>query len=333
MFVPPLVDLHEDISAYIISGSLLNKFPLRPLSEDVPGRHADIPKYKKSNTRLVVGAVFPMIPWYSDNGEIIYKHYPDLGFVFENITLYHNLARAHKELKLVFSKEDILRLFQGGGDRIGLMIGLEGADPIKAPDELGTLYRIGLRMLGLTWNYNNRYAASCMSRVDMGLTREGIELVEKALELGIVVDLAHSSPRTVKEVYEVTGKPIIVSHANAKSVHNVARNLDDKTLELIAESKGVVGLVFISTFISDKNPDIRALMKHILYICENYGIEIIAIGSDYFGSLDLSMAKGVETIDKITNLWRTLLEHGFTKDEIEKIAWENAFRALASWLK
>ncbi|ADV65242.1 peptidase M19 renal dipeptidase [Desulfurococcus mucosus DSM 2162] len=330
---PPLVDLHEDLAAYILSGSLLNPFPLKPLDVDEPYRHADIPKYIASNTRLIVGAVFPMIPWYTGHGRITYRHYPSLELVFEGISLYRNLVTAHRELKLVEAKDGLTGLFEGDWNRMGLIIGLEGADPLRNPEELDLLHSAGLRVLGLTWNYSNKYASSCRAQVDNGLTREGVELVGRAVELGVVVDLAHASAKTIRDVYEVTGKPVLVSHANVKTVHDAPRNLDDKSLETIAESKGVVGLVFISPFVSSGRPGVAELVRHAVYIRDNYGVDVIAIGSDYFGSLDTPLVAGLESIDKIGNLWSSLVAEGFTPEDIEKIAWRNAVRVLSAWLK
>ncbi|WP_048058857.1 dipeptidase [Desulfurococcus amylolyticus] len=330
---PPLVDLHEDIAAYVLSGSLLNPFPLKPFDIDEPLRHADIPKYLASNTRLVVASIFPMIPWYSRGGRISYKHYPSLELVYAGLDLYRNIVLAHREFKLVLGRDQLQGLFNEKNGSIGLLVGLEGADSLRSPEDLDLLYAGGLRVLGLTWNYNNKYASSCRTQIDNGLTREGLELIGRAVELGVAVDLAHASGKTVRDTYEATGKPVIVSHANTRSVHNHPRNLDDKTLEVVAESKGVVGLVFIASFVSTGVPDVSSLVRHAVYIRDNYGVDILAIGSDYFGSLDAPLVKGLESIDKIGSLWSKLLEEGFTREDIEKIAWRNPLRALTAWLK
>ncbi|MCD6300868.1 MAG: membrane dipeptidase [Staphylothermus sp.] len=329
----PLIDLHEDISLYYMTASVLNPFPLEPFDMDTRYRHADIPKYRRANTRMVVGAVFPGLPWYS-NGRITFKHYPKMDIVLEHLKLYRMLIRSHKELVMVTNYSVLQDLVYANNFKVGIMLGLEGADPIYDVNDLELLYDLGLRVLGLTWNYNNRYAASCKSKVDSGLTREGVKLIEKALELGVAVDLAHASRNTVEEVYYLTKKPIIVSHANARHICNVDRNLGDKTLEIISSSKGVIGITFIEPFVSkSRRASIEDLIKHIMYIKDNYGVDIISIGSDYFGSLNLNIVTGLETIDKINALWKTLLEQGLSKHDIRKIAYENALRALKNWIK
>ena len=82
---------------------------------------------------------------------------------------------------------------------------------------------MGLRSLGLTWNFDTKYSATCMSKKDYGLTGEGGDLIERCNELGIVVDLAHASRLTHLEVCATSRLPVINSHSNSRSLHDVAK--------------------------------------------------------------------------------------------------------------
>jgi len=124
-------------------------------------------------------------------------------------------------------------------DRVGLLLHLEGAYAIDRPYDLVLLRRLGLRSVGIAWNYNNQYGAGCLSRKDYGLTPEGEELVKTANRLGIIVDLAHASKRTAIEAAEASSKPVIVSHANVRAIVDSPRNVDDEVLEALHRNGGL----------------------------------------------------------------------------------------------
>src|SRR5207247_7592925 len=81
------------------------------------------------------------------------------------------------------------------------------------PEDLRIFYTLGVRSIGLTWNYDNKYASSCLSRKDYGLTGEGEALVKMANRIGVMVDLSHAGQRTCRDVLEFSETPTFVSHA------------------------------------------------------------------------------------------------------------------------
>jgi len=320
-----LFDLHEDLSSYI-----LRSRELVDLNKDVD-RHADIPKYKRSNTKAIVAAIFPAS--YSKTEDLV-KHKVtfknSFNEVFNHLLVYYKLVKEYRVFKIIEKKRELENIFDQRR-RIGLVIGLEGSYPIREPDELEIFYRLGVRVLGLTWNVDNQYAASCMTTKDYGLTSLGVKLVEKALDLGMVLDLAHSSPKTMKDVLSIVDKPVIVSHTSFKKFNNSPRNIDDEILDMVKRNRGVVGIFFVTDFLEGEQTSIDTVVKHILYVRENYGIDVLAIGSDYFGTEKLP--KGLEDIGKINSLAENLLENGLSKDDIEKIFYKNALRVFLENLK
>ncbi|OYT39313.1 MAG: peptidase [Desulfurococcales archaeon ex4484_58] len=320
-----LFDLHEDISTYIVRSRELIDF-----SKDVE-RHADIPKYKRSNTKAIVAAIFPASYTRTDDllkYRVTFKN--SYYEVFHHLLIYYKLVKKYRVFKIIEKKRELMNIFNQK-KKIGLIIGLEGSYPIREPDELEILYKLGIRVLGLTWNVDNQYAASCMTEKDYGLTSLGVKLVEKAIDLGMVIDLAHSSHNTMRDVLSIVEKPVMISHTGLKRFNDSPRNIDDEILELIKRNGGVVGVFFVAHYLEGENTSIDTIVKHIMYIRENYGLDIIAIGSDYFGTEKLP--QGLENIGKIDKLANKLSEKGLSRSDIEKILYQNALRIFIENMK
>jgi len=295
-------------------------------------RHADIPKYLRSNTKAIVGAVFPAKHLVE---EPFSKHYYSFKNSFDealnHILTYYKLSEKYKMFRIVEKGKDLVDVFERLKRKIGLIIGLEGAYPIREPDEFEIFYKLGVRVLGLTWNVDNQYAASCMTSKDYGLTSLGEKLVEKALDRGVVIDLAHASRNTMRDVLSISEKPIIISHVALRKFNDSPRNIDDEIIELVKRNRGVLGVFFVPEFIRREETSLKDIVEQIFYIKENFGIDIIAIGSDFFGTDKLP--KGLENIGKINDLANALLEKGITRDEVEKIFYKNALRVFMENMK
>ncbi len=336
LVLPPLIDLHEDISLYYVMGGYGLKFKVEDFAKDIKGSHGDIPKFRRANVKLVFSSMAPLFPtldtYRSEQLSRGYGHATSFRFrspttiVLEHIKTYLNLFKSHgDQLQNVLRKEDLSKVFHDR--KIGFLIAMEGAEAVEDVEDVELFYRLGLRSLQLTWNFDNKYAAACMSKKDYGLTGDGEKLVEVCNELGVVVDLAHASKKAVMEACRLSRLPLIVSHANVMSVHGHVRNLDDEELEAVKRSRGVVGMTFITSTIS-KRPTYKKLAEHIMYVYENFGVDLLAVGTDYFGLLNSGEPQGLEDITKIRNLWAELSDRGLRKSELEKIAYLNALRVV-----
>ena len=314
--------------------------PLGDLREDLPGREADIPKYLRGNVKLVFASIFPGIETFNPRdsarlAELYGKWLPATGFrapqsiLLEHFSVYYKLVESYPELVIVESTSDIRRVFEEQG-KIGLLLHLEGAEALDDPYDLVLLRKLGLRSTGITWNYNNKYGCGCLSKRDYGLTPEGEELVKTANKLGVIVDLAHASKRTALEAIDVSSKPVIISHANIKRIVENPRNVDDEVLEALYRNRGVLGVSVIGPLVSTKpKPLLEDLIEHFLYVYETYGVDILAIGTDFHGLLGLPAPEGLESVDRVQVLLDRLRERGLSESDIEKIAYRNAFRVIS----
>jgi membrane dipeptidase len=333
----PVVDLHEDVAYHYVTGGNGVSRPL-PFDIDVEGRDADIPKYLRGCVKLVFSSIFPLMPTF--NPELASKVWG--GYrgvesicvntpravklnVIEQIKVYGRIARFYPQIKLVATRRDIEDILSSDG--IGFLVTLEGTEALDDAEDVELFYRLGVRGVQLTWNYDCRVGASCMSRRDYGLTGFGEEVIEEANRLGVIVDLAHASERTCIEAIEASKLPVIVSHANVASVNPHPRNLSDRVLESLASRRGVVGFTLIPSTIAD-DPSIDRLADHILYVYERYGEDILALGTDYFGLIYSRPPPGLEDISKVGAIWDKLLERGLPESALEKLAYRNALRIL-----
>lgn len=333
----PVVDLHEDIAYHYVTGGDGVSKPL-PFDMDIDGRDADIPKYLSGNVKLIFASIFPLMPTFNPKlASRIWGGYGGIETVcvntgravklnvLEQIKVYRRMASLYDRIILVEERGDIDRVLDTDG--IGFLISIEGTEALDDTDDLELFYRLGVRSIQLTWNYDCRAAASCMSRRDYGLTGFGEEVVEEANLLGMVIDLSHASERTCIEAIGVSKLPVIVSHANVARVKPHPRNLSDRVLEGLESTGGVIGFTFIPSTIADK-PSIDRLIDHILYVYEHYSDDILALGTDYFGLIYSKPPEGLENISKIVVLWDRLLERGLSESSLEKLAYRNALRVL-----
>lgn len=232
------------------------------------------------------------------------------------LVLSHALTAAHVEQAKAEGK-------------IACILSLEGAEPLGTNfDQLHTFYRLGLRVIGLTWNYANQVADGAGVTRPHGLTAFGRKLIPELNRLGVVIDIAHLAPPGVDEVFQLTRRPVIASHANAQAICPHHRNLSDAQLDQLAQNDGVIGVTFVPEFIS-ANPaeqTLDTLLKHIHHIKHRIGARHIAIGSDFDGYSGVTA--GLEHAGMLPRLTGGLANAGFTEAEIKGILGLNFLRVL-----
>jgi membrane dipeptidase len=335
--IPSLIDLHEDISLYYVSGAAGNKYPVSSFSDDLPGRDADIPKYKEANVKLVFGSIAPLVYTlnsYREKSLTAGYQFKSSGIrtrsaqsiAMQHFLTYYDLEKKHGDsLKLVYNLQDIESLWTE--TKTGILISMEGTEALEDAEDLNLFWRLGLRSIQLNWNFDNKYAASCFSKKDYGITGEGESLIKLANELGIIIDLAHSSETTDIEAINTSSKPVIISHTNSRHVHNHIRNVSDAVIEALVSRNGTMGFSCIAPTLGGAE-NIKSLAEHIIYVYNSYGSDAISIGTDYMGLLGLNVPDGLENIGKLVNLWAFLIDMGMDERDIEKVAYKNVMRVI-----
>ena len=211
----------------------------------------------------------------------------------------------------------------------GIVAGFLGAEGAQALEgdvaNLDTLAAAGFRMVGLAHFFDNAFAGSAHGIAKGGLTPKGRLLVARMQETGVLVDLAHSSPRTIRDVLAMARRPVISSHGGVKGTCDNPRNLDDEEVRGIARTGGVVGIGFWDTAVC--GTDARAVARAARYAVDLVGADHVALGSDFDGAVTTPFdASGLAQVTD------ALLEAGLTEDQVRAVMGESALRVLRDTL-
>lgn len=184
--------------------------------------------------------------------------------------------------------------------KIASMIGIEGGH--QTGNSLGALrlmFDMGARYITLTHNCDNAFGTAWTTvdsgKEDKGLTLFGQEYVREMNRLGMLIDLAHVSHNTMRDVLNITRAPVIFSHSGAYSVEPHLRHAPDDVLRSMKRNGGVVMVPFVTWFLNMKHPEnatVENVVDHIMRIAELAGWEYVGIGSDFDGTVDVP--KGLE---------------------------------------
>lgn len=214
--------------------------------------------------------------------------------------------------------------------KIAAVIGVEGGHHIEnSIDKLTSLYNSGMRYMTITWNNSTDWAVSAQDSrsTTVGLSDFGRQVIRTMDSLGIIIDVSHTGIKTIQDILQVTQNPIIASHSGARAIRNHYRNLYDWQIQDIANSGGVIGVVFYPYFLNGtSNADINDVIAHIDYIKNLVGIDYVAIGSDFDGIEVVPLE--LEDTSKFPNLTEALFERGYSREDIDKILYKNFKRVF-----
>lgn len=173
------------------------------------------------------------------------------------------------------------------GERIGLLLSLEGVEQFGYevwPAE--AFWELGVRMASLTWNRRNPYADGAAETG--GLSQLGARLVDRLVELGVILDLAHASHATFVDVLARIGDaPIVVSHAACRAIHDHPRNVTDEQLRALADRGGLLGIMLHPLAIDHERRTIARVIDHLEHAATVMGVERVCLGGDFVQRLSL----------------------------------------------
>ena len=222
-------------------------------------------------------------------------------------------------------------------------------------DSIEAAHRKGLRSLMLTYNRMDHVGVGCTERVDAGLSMFGVEVVDHCNELGIMVDVSHCGHLTTLDACRHSRKPVNANHTSARGVYAHARSKSDEELKAVAETGGIIGVVAVPHFLSNReHPSMEEMLDHIDYIVNLVGGQHVALGTDWPWPVPdrvLATALGPaysarvgfrpeDRIDRtkrlqgfrdcrdLRNITRGLVARGYVDDSIRGILGENALRVF-----
>ena len=308
-----MIDLHNDVVDVMISDpsynfSIWNNY-----------NHTDIPRLQAGGVDIQFFSLWVNPNTYTNH----YDHTVTMVNEFNSIMTDNPDA-----IQQAYTMNEALTINQQG--KIAGMIGVEGGHSIEnSLEKLENLYNLGMRYMTITWNNSLDWAIAHNhpNTLTQGLSEFGRSVIRKMDSLGIVIDVSHVGIKTTQDILEETTNPIIASHSGVRAITNSSRNLYDWQIQDIANSGGVIGIVFYPNFLTGtNNATISNVIQHIDHIVNLVGIDYVAIGSDFDGIGRTPV--GLENVSKFPNLTLALLEHGYSISDVKKILGENAKRVF-----
>lgn len=231
---------------------------------------------------------------------------------------YEKILPAFPDMKLVKSKRDIQKL---KANEIGVILTLEGCDAIGTSlTRLKSLYHLGVKSVGLTWNYSNAVADGILEPRGAGLSLFGKEVVEENNRYKVWTDVSHLSIKGFWDVLEIADFPI-ASHSNVLSLCKHPRNLTDDQIKALIKKDSMIGITFVPMFLSSEpTATIKDVINHIDYICQLGGEKNIGFGSDFDGITQTVI--GLEKFSCYNQLVKEL-GNNFSTDQVQNFCYQN----------
>lgn len=281
----------------------------------------DIPRLRKSGIKAQFWSA--NVPTLIRDRKVAFKDTMAL------IDIVHRMNSKYPGVfELAITAADVKRINAAG--KIASLIGVEGGHSIEnSLEKLRAFYRRGVRYMTLTHFKNTDWADSGTDEeMHGGLTDFGKDVVREMNRLGMLVDVAHVSEKTIDDVLEISTAPVIVSHAGAAAVTPSDRNLSDAKMRAIAKKGGVIHAIFCARYVNENKSEAKLedVVKHIDHMVKAVGVDHVGIGSDFEG--DINYPDDLDDVSDIPTLIEALKKRGYAAADIDKIMGGNTLRVL-----
>lgn len=266
-------------------------------------------------TKLVIGQLRPVKTWFSL-----------LARALDQAARIKDMARRSPDnLRMIMTRNDLAILLadrKAGAHVVGAVLGSEGGHSLEGDiRNLSILFNAGFRLIGLTHFFDNELGGSLHGESGAGLSDFGRQVVTEMVEKDMIIDLAHASVQTARDVLNIAGTQPIVSHTGIYSNCMTKRNFPDELIRDIAAKGGVIGIGYWSDVTCGNNP--AAVAKSIRAAVALVGEDHVSLGSDFDGAVDAPFdAAGLAA------LTQALLNESLNNEQIAKIMGGNMIRYL-----
>lgn len=261
----------------------------------------------------------------------------------KQLDYYNDLAATTPSARIIYNRADldaVLATWAEGADpanrQHGLIVLMEGADPVIEPSQFGEWYERGVRILGTSWS-RTRYAGG--TQAPGPLTDIGRQLLKEMATFNAILDISHMAEEACMESLETYSGSLIASHANPRAFCDTDRHLTDAAIKRLAERDGVMGLVLLRLFWkTDWKPGepigISRIADAVDYICQLTGSSRhVGIGTDW--NAGMGTDEYPNDFDTVADLWKiadVLRERGYSEADIDGITSGNMLRKLREGL-
>lgn len=313
-FAATMIDLHNDILERMVDNPSYRLGTLNTIY------HTDIPRLQKGGVDIQFFSI-----WVSPSGY-------DSSLYFDQSQVMMNIFNSELSLNpttIGQARNPAESISLNNSGKIAAVIGVEGGHTIEnSLTNLANLYHQGMRYMTITWNNSTSWAVSAQDArsTTVGLSNFGKSVIKAMDSLGIIIDVSHTGIKTIQDILQTTTNPIIATHSGVRKLRNHYRNLHDSQIIDIANTGGVVGVVFYPPFLTTSTANIDTVIKHIDYIKNLVGIDYVAIGSDFDG-IEVTPI-GLEDVSKFPALTMRLFERGYSEEDVRKILGGNFMRVF-----
>jgi membrane dipeptidase len=304
--------------------------------------HIDLPRLAEGNVSIQAFTVVTTSPrglniyQNSDSTDMIhyiamFEGWPPRTWNSPKQRALYQAARLNKfasqskgALVIIRSRADLQKFLttRGSNHAVAGFLGTEGAQPLEGRlENLDDLYAAGFRMMAPTHFTDTAIAGAAAGMTKGGLTDLGRQWVRAMESRHMIIDLAHASPATLRDVTAMATRPLIVSHTGVKGTCNNPRNLSDDELRAVARTNGVIGIGLWHT--ATCGTDARATARAIHYGLNIVGADHVALGSDFDGGVTTPFDSSGWAL-----LTDALLQEGISEQDIHRIMGENVVRVL-----
>ncbi|KAF4956252.1 hypothetical protein FSARC_11651 [Fusarium sarcochroum] len=326
----PLIDGHNDLP-WLLRVELHNR--IRDERFDPHQKllgHTDITRMRQGQ----MGGQFWSVYVHCDAAQ---EHFQDPSWVvrdtLEQIDVAKRFISQYPDVFTYCTTPSCVRSAFSNG-RIASMLGIEGGHQLGSSiASIRQVYDLGVRYITTTHNCDNAWATSASTvaargpEADRGLTPFGAAYVKEMNRLGMMIDLAHVSHQTMRDVLSLSRAPIIFSHSGAYAITPHLRNVPDDVLRGVQKNGGIVMAVFVNRFLNMQDPStstIHDVVDHIWHLAEVAGWDHVGIGSDFSGTP--FTPSGLEDVSKYPHLVELLMARGATDQQIRLLVGENLLR-------
>lgn len=337
-----IVDAHEDIAYNAMAlGRDFHRsaHETRALEPEKPrGGIATVglPDFLQGNVRVVFGTIYVAKEGSSNVPGKTYKLPEEAEAQAEEQIAFYAALATDPRISLITSQSDLNRVISSVQPRLGIVILMEGADPIVHPQDAQKWFEAGVRIVGPAWS-QTRYSGG--TGKPGPLTELGRELMPALARAGLILDTSHMAEESFFQALDLFDGTVIASHSNVRTLVPTDRQLSDEMIRALVERDGVIGTVLYNQFLkhewrqagADKTAvDFTVVIDHIKHIANLAGsTRHSGIGTDFDGGFGMEATpKEIDTAADLQKFAAALAAAHFTEDEIRGIMGENWLRVL-----
>ncbi len=189
------------------------------------------------------------------------------------------LAGRDEYFTRIDSPGDLDRVKTSG--KIGILLGVQNSEHFRTPKDVDKFYHMGQRVSQLTYNTRNLIGNGSTERRDEGISDFGVAIIEEMNKVGMAVDVSHCGDRTSYEAFDLSKKPVLITHSNVRALNPHPRCKPDEVIKKVGEKGSVMGITGVRNFVKGSEPTtIEDLLNQFDYVAKLIGVEHLGIGSD-----------------------------------------------------